>query len=412
MARHDFILSNRQKVPLPIQDPAGILVQLEGILRLRKLDLNGNWSPRGFFGTGDMLVETWRPQGVVEFLGFWAELSEDEDKGDIVRFRLSADEGATQLFWDTTALVWRTPAGIAEWNTEVEVDAGISDFPFDGSLTVHVQLTSAQGDTTPGFRGYYIFWEVRYNATEDLIRSIFKKIIDEVDVNADFIAVLEDPADEVVVVDSLWILDDPVFVFNRTDDPLLTTNLFQSRVGNTLKLVALQAGEILVRYRGRLDHAHVAPDADFELQELPAVTIESVVETRVRDFKVPNVDEPLRSRGIVRLRSTPARHNYTFNLVCTSQDVLHDKILADAVRRTFDEKEWVRSLVLDEDFPVVQLEAVSQSNRVADQVFTRTVAVTFSVLEWLSNFRDIPMVLDINQSLRPISCGIPAEDGE
>ena len=111
MARHDFILANHQKVPLPLQDPAGILVQLAGVLRLRKLDTSGDWSPAGTFGTGDMLVETWRPGGVVEFLGFWAEVSEDETKGDTVRFRLSADEGDTQLFWDTGTLAWRAPTG-------------------------------------------------------------------------------------------------------------------------------------------------------------------------------------------------------------------------------------------------------------------------------------------------------------
>ena len=412
MARHDFILSNRQRVPLPLEDPMGILVQLEGVLRLKKLDATGNWSPVGVFGQGGMLVETWKPQGMVELLGFWAEVREDDTKGDIARFRLSADEGSTQLFWDTGTSVWRVPVAAVEWNTETEIDEGISNFPFDGSVTVHVQLTSGQGDSSPSFRGYYIFWEVRYNATEDLIRSIFKKITDEVGVNADFVEVLEDPADEIVVVDPLWVLDDPVFVFNRTNDPLLTTNLFLSRVGNTLKLVSSQTGELLVRYRGRLDSTHVASDADFELQELPAVTIESVTEARVRDFKVPNADEPLRSRGIVRLRSTPARHNYSFYLVCTSQDALHDKILADGVRRVFDEREWVRSLVLDEDFPVVRLETVNQANRVADQVFTRIVAVTISVLEWLPNFRDIPMVLNINQRLRPIFCGTPVEDAE
>jgi hypothetical protein len=361
-----------------------------------------------------MIAETWRPGGVIEFLGFWGEVREDEAKGDTVRFRLSADEGVTQLFWDIVPAtpLWRAPANDTEWNTEQEIDAGISAFPFAGSLTTHVQLASGKGDSSPAYLGHYVLWEVRYNVTEDLIRSIFQKLVEEVEVNADFVDELEDPADEVVVVDPLWALDDPVYVFNRTDDPLLTTNLFLGRSGNTLQLVAPQVGEILVRYRGRLDHAHVAPDADFELQELPAVTIESVTEIRFRDFKVPSVEEPLRSRGIVRLRSEPARHSYAFRLVCTSQDPLHDKILADGVRQAFDEKEWVRSLILDEDFPVIQLETVTQSNRVADQVFTRIVNMAVSVIEWIPNYRDVPMVLDINHRVHPVVCGKPTEDSE
>ena len=67
---------------------------------------------------------------------------------------------------------------------------------------------------------------------------------------------------------------------------------------------------------------------------------------------------------------------------------------------------------MDEDFPVVELSNVVQANRVPDQVFTRTVEVTISVLEWMPNFRDVPMVLDVNQRTRPYFCGKPVEDAE
>lgn len=406
MARHSFDLGDPQKVPTPPEDPTEVLITIDGRIRLKQRDAAGDWSPTGTYGQGEMIVETWRPQGLTELLGFWGVLEEDVDKGDLVEFRMSADEGVTPLFWDGGSSVWRVPADATEWNSERETDTGISTFPFAGSITTHIRLTSGDGTSTPIFRGFFVFWEVRYNATEDLIRSIHSKIVSQVAVQADFVEVL-DAFDEIDLSGSLWKAAEPIFVYNRTDDPLLANNLFASFVDDVVTLTSPQTGELLVRYRGSLKTAHVSSDADFELQELPAVVISNISQDRVRDFKPQAVEEQLRSKGIVRLRSTPARHSYVFRILCNAQDALHDKILGDAVRHIFDEEEWVRSQALDEDFPLVALESVTQGNRVADQVFTRTVNLTVSVLEWLPNFRDIPMVLTIEQRGRPF-CGTPA----
>jgi len=127
----------------------------------------------------------------------------------------------------------------------------------------------------------------------------------------------------------------------------------------------------------------------------------SVNDGLVHDFKVPFIAEPLRSRGVVRLRTQPARKSYTFHITTAAQDSLHDKLLSDAVRRVFDQREFVRSLVLDRDFPVIDLDTVTQTNRVLDQVFERAVVMTISVLEWMPQYKDVPMVLSITHRVRP-----------
>lgn len=384
-----------------LEDQTDQLVVIEGVLRLRKLDQDGNWSPVGTYGSGSVQLYSWAPTALRELIGFWAELEEDEDAGDTVRFRFSADDGATVLFWDGAA--WRVPVDDSEWNSEDEVDAGISVFPFVCSITPVVKLTSGQGDSSPALRNYNFFWEARYDPTEDILRSIQAKLINEVEVNAEFCAQFETSAQELEILDPLWDIGDPVQVFNRTTDPCLRTDLFSSRAGNLVTLTSPQEGEILALYRGRLgtNHIHVSTDADYQLQELPAVVISNTTQTEVVDFLVPELHEQLRSRAVVRLRTPFSRQTYSFQIRCLAQDALHDKKLADAVRRAFDTKEFIRSLALDENFPTVGLGPVGQSDQVSDQLYARIVSVDVSVKEWLPGYRDVPMALVIGHRTHP-----------
>jgi hypothetical protein len=408
LARHDYILANPHVVPLELVDPAGRMYQAGGKLRLRRTNpVTGLWDPVGVYTTGSLQLETWRPTALRAFLGFCAFVEVDTAAGDFVQFRLSTDEGVTALFWDGAA--WRAPADDTEWNDEVEVDEGIGSFPIDCSFTTIVRLVTGAGSSTPTFEGYHVFWEARYDPTEDLLRSIHTKITSEVSVNAEFTTELVDPTVVVDLVDLVWSINSPVEVYHLTDDPCRRTNLLASYTATTVTLVSAQTGPIVVQFRGTPRSVHVASsDADFELQSLPAVVIQLVGQNRVRDFLVPYFEEPLRSRGEVLLRSTPARHTYVVRIACPAQYSLHDKKLADAVRRAFDEREWVRLLALDEDATLVGLETVGQTDRLPDQVFMRIVDVSVSVLEWLPHYRAVPMVTQIVARFRPIGYGLGA----
>ena len=396
MPRHDFDLGNRQKVPEEIHDPNGLLVHIDNEIRLRKLDSAGSYSPIGTYTTGELLVHTWRPGALAELTGFVGYTEEDEDVGDRVFFRLSTDEGTSQLFWSGSE--WRVPTSSSEWNSEDEVDAGIGSFPFAGSISFILKLVTGTGASTPVFKAFYIYWEAWYDPSEDIIRSIHQKLVDEVDIHAKLL-VNVDNSDEISFSSDtgtpIWEPAEPIQVFKPAADPGLQNNLFSSFDGSIVKLVSAQTGELLVRYRGRLRQAHVSTEADFEREELPAVVINNLTESRVRDFLYPDYEEALRSRSVVRVRTMPARHDYRFQLQCLSQWPLHDKKLGDAVRRAFDTNEFVRSIALDEDFTLTGLEAVNQVNRTSDQVFMRIVLMTVSVWEWMPAFEDVPMVTDI-----------------
>lgn len=425
MARHDFDLTNPQRTPEVLEDPNERVIHLanQKLLRLKQADVDGNWSPNGTYTTSSLLLEVWKPdaksmKGLLGFCIFEEEVN--AANGDAILFRLGNQDGAQPLYYDkvTDPLnpAWRVPATDAEWNTDSEIDEGIETFPFDGSVATFIKLVSGNGKSTPVFRGFYIFWEVRYDPTEDVIRSIHRKLTEEVFINADT-CILVEPGDPTDKIDfdtpdmspddgaPIWRPEEPIAVFNEADDPACQNNLFQSFADGCIQLTSAQEGQLLIQYRGRLDRAHVVSDADFEREELPAVIINNVSQPRTRDYLLSDDDwpEPLRSKGIVRLRTNPARHAYNFQIQAPAQYALHDKKLADAVRRAFDTKEFVRSIALDEDFTLVGLETVNQINRVGDQVFTRIVLVSVSVLEWMPGFRDVPMLTDliVNQRLLP-----------
>lgn len=418
MARFDFDLTNRQKVPEELEDPAGLLIHLNSEIRLRQMDANGVWDPNGAYTSGSMLLRTWRPDALKELTGFCSiEATQDLVVGDLVLFRLSADEGATLLFWDTATLVWRVPVSDAEWNDEMEIDAGISSFPFAGTLSVFLRLETGNGKSTPKFRAFFIFWEAQYDPTEDVIRSLHKKLLAEVEINAELL--LSVPVDEptdLVDFDNpelggddqvpIWLPAEPIQVYNLDNDPSKQVDLFDSLVGGRVKLTSSQAGELLIQYRGRLRRAHTAADADFERETLPGVVINNLTQSRVRDFLAPDLDfeEPLRSKRISRIRTPPCRHDYSFQIQCIASDSLHDKKLADAVRRAFDTKEFVRSLAIDEDMTLTSNETVNQVNQIGNQIFMRIVLVTINYWEWLPAFRDVPMTIDIVRRDRLLAC--------
>jgi hypothetical protein len=325
-----------------------------------------------------------------ELLGFWAVV--EEPGTDEALFRLSADEGVTELYWDGAA--WRAPADDTEWNAEDEVDEGIAKFPFETSISVVLRLVSGTGATTPKFHGFYIFYEVFYDCTEDLLRSVFEKIDAEVRIPAFDRFELDNPDNVLEVTEQPWEIVDSIQVYNLTDDPARQVNLFSSISGSTVTLTSDQVGVLEVRYHGKIRRSqiHISTDGDFQLQALPAIVILPTSELRVRDDHESRIEEQLRALSVVRMRAQPARHSFTLNLQCISQFSLHDKKLADAARRAFDTKEWVRSLALDEEFELVGLENVNQTNQTQNQLFTRTVQVIVSVLEWLPSYRDVPMV--------------------
>jgi hypothetical protein len=400
VARHELIVGDKRDVPISLEDSEEEIAHVDGVLRLRRLDGTGTWSPVGAFGSGEILVEVWRPTALRELTGFWAEVVDDRTVGDLARFRLSADGGATQLFWD--GATWRAPADATEWNFEEDVDAGISSFSFVDSVAVFLRLESGDGSGTPSFTGHYIWWESAYDVTEDIVRSIHGKLMSEVAINAEEVFEIAESTDEVNLTEAAWGVDDPVQVFNTTDDPQMTQDLFSLRVGPLITLTSPQLGVLTIRFRGRLKDAHVASDADFELSRLPVVVIANTAQPRVHDYLAPFFEEPLRSLGVGRIRTFPPRHIYDFMLRCVAQYDLHAKKLADAVRRAFDARQWVRSLALDEEFPLVGLESVTAANAVEDQVFTRTVHARVAVLEWLPSYREVPLATDISLRLHPV----------
>jgi len=400
MARHDAMVGDTRDFRYEIEDPAGRIAHLQDSLRIRKLNPAGSWDPNGTYTTADLLVQTWSPEALTGLLGFWAWTDAEGD--DAVLFRVSADAGVTDLYW--TGSAWVTPTLSTEWNTEEEIDAGVSTFPWEGSITTKVQFVSAAGTTTPSLTGFSYFWEPRYDPTVDLCKSLHKKIVEETWILSDYVFEVTIPDNVIEIKDALWDISEPVEVYNLTTDPKKTNNLFSSLSGNIVTLSSQQQGTLHVHYRGNLNESqvHVSSDSDIqELQELPAVIINNPVQARVFDDLLAVDPEQLRSIDTVRMRVRPTRHTYTVPLTCLAQNALQDKQLADAVREALDINEFVRSRATDEEMPLVGLERVSPQQKESDQQFARSIQVSVSVLEHMRRHRDVPMVQEINFNSAP-----------
>lgn len=399
MPRHDVDPASIQLQPDELVDPDDNVIHVNGVVRLKKKGADGSWSPTGVYGSGSLLVDVWRPTLVTELTGFWSR-EQDTDNG-IVGYRISLDEGHTELFWDGVTWAEALPG---QWNTELELDAGVGSLPKSPSYALIVYLESADGTATPSWHGSYLFYEVDYDPSEDLLRSLYYKIVNEAHVAAldHVFHQFEEATLQLDLDTTVWKVNEPIRVYDSENDPQHLDNLFQSFDGTQITLVAPTSGNLAVYYRGtfRPDQVHISTDGDYQLQRLPAVVIYDRTQDRVRDDLEPGFEEQLRSKEVVRIRPNPARHTYNVNIRAISQAVPRDRKSSDAVRRAFDTKEWVRSVALDEEFPLVGVELVTQTNQTREQLFERTVQVQVSILEWLPAARDVPMAFKITQRER------------
>ena len=382
-----------------LADPSLSLIHAKGGLRIRRKNSAGVFDIRGSFTSGEMVFDTWKPRALQELTGFIAHchLGSPDDK---ILFRLSPDEGATPLVWDGAN--WVAPGGAnPEWNTVEEIDTGISSFPYTGSLSQIVHLESGNGFTTPVLFSTTIFWEACYDVMVDAVESLVGKLLTEVSICGTY-CVLVDSASSVDVADSLWLVEEPIKVYNRTNDPNQTTDLFVSLVGTTINFVGPQTGEIFVEYKGRLpiSQIHVISDEDEEFETHPAVIIRTTTTELLFDNRVDRFEEFLLSKGVIRERIPPTEHAVDFVLVCETNHAIHTKKLADAIGRSLRQKEFITSLALDEEYPIIRYGTLGERNQVSDKLLRRMVGFTIVALEWYENFRDVPMATKLCVNMR------------
>lgn len=383
------------------------LVHVNRELRIRQLDGSGVYSPSGLYASGRITIDAWHPNALRAVTGFKAY---GDSKGtDAILFRLSPDSGTTEMWWNGTA--WVTAVDpVTDWNLEDVVDAHIATFPIGDGITQIVRLVSGNGRTTPALHSTYIFYEALYESTVDLMDSLARTLASSLSIQGVFQVTVPIPAvppgvtpapSAVVTIDDpIWTVNAPILVFNDGTDPHHRNNLFVSMAaGNVITMSSAQTGLLTVFYRGTLDLSkiHIASDMDVELADLPAIVLQTPTATRVRYENTPRdtVEEPLRSRSVVRIRRSPTFQDVMTLIQCNAAYELHARKLRDAVRQFLETLENIRSRALDEPLVRTVIGPITSQNDLKEQTYTFNLATTFTVIDWPTEYSDVPSVTSV-----------------
>jgi len=231
------------------------------------------------------LTESWSFEVLKAF-----NKDEDENELGTVEIQLSNDNGSTWLYW--TGAAWDV-AGASDWNTEEEIQDGVSSFSFvSGSvkqIKVRVRLSpDADGISTPAVYGIAIHYELNYIPEEDVVRSLVAKLNTEVKVVTEAAVKIKGAKNNFVLPLGVEIVS-VLGVWNITSDPGRLSNIYSS-ISSTLEsetetgekvyqhiitLTSSQSAdsELLAKVEVKVSF-YVAPDSDYVTSTVPKYIIE------------------------------------------------------------------------------------------------------------------------------------------
>jgi len=331
--------------------------------------------------------------------------------GGSVTYRLSPDDGATWLVWDTGA--WQEAVGplATRWNTVFEADEGFNVFPFnrsDPQIRLAVKLTpSTDGQRTPGLQGVLYFVDYRYNHNEDMFRSV-KRYLDGI------LAVSTkwtDPSANGVTtfqVDHNWDhLTSPVEVFNLTDDPTMTTNLYSALTGDGRGIIlsSPQTG-VLSAELFAVPRVFITAEEIFYNTNNPSVVAFIPTATEERELRQGHLlNEISNGRRVARATYHQTYHRSTIRLTSFSNKHHEAVAMNDALERALTQYRDLTSLALDTVFAIVGASPMDDLNRVGTALYAKNFQIEVVARTFLRpDFAiDIPFVEEFNVMLRPVS---------
>lgn len=174
----------------------------------------------------------WAPQAVKSWDGF-QETSSKPD-GTTIEWRVS--DGTSDYWWDGGAWSVVTPL-VAEWNTEIEISANLSTFPWTQKKIQFVaKLKTTDRWETPVLLGTRLLMTASFDWFEDLIsESIVPRLRQDFTVLVDWVGQLETETDRFNITtdhnftpDQNWNVTDIDAIYDYDNDPNQETDLLQS----------------------------------------------------------------------------------------------------------------------------------------------------------------------------------------
>jgi len=361
----------------------GVVFNSEGA-SLTKLR-NGLGSIWGEFPTDGAIVTfaSHTAKGITEMLGFKADvLPTDEATSGSVNYQVSF-EGGNWQYW--TGAVFQDAAS-NEWNTDVELSVGLS--VTDSVDEIRFRALISPGLTTaPTFRNIQFNCELSYDFEEDVYRTLRRWVQDRIAARLYYKEVLIGATDK-VTIQGLLEVKSVVNVYNLTNDPTQSVNIFDSLNGDEVTMTAVQdAGEmILVIYLGTTD-VFITAEPESHAAELPVVVVQILNFT---EYKPEREEKPLREylgdHVKIGLRTPPARMRFDVVVNCLAQRNSVSIALANSVSKMFKlgylKENKLTAIESGEVIDILNLQPIITADDVTERLFRKMVRFTGATWDW------------------------------
>lgn len=364
---------------------------VDGVLRLRPLDMNGLRYDR--FGKRQQVIAVLpelRAEGITELYGFHAEY---EENGGSIDFQLSNDGGATFMRFD--GLAWVVDG---QYSTRDQVDQGLPTFPIPSPrrLLLRARLAPAPGGRSgPELQQVSLFYELSYQFGEDLLRSLKKYL--EANYRFAGLAKASLVAASSVAIEPPAVPFAPVIAYNLTDDPGRQINVAAGVAGQDVVLAAPQTGEVEVLFRAGVPVFISAEDSLFE-STIPSVVVEvaSISEDRTKRHGDRKVDWH-RTAKTTRLRLHPVWEDAIIRIVCQSPLKREAEAMVEALATVLQYERVFDAEASGESFTVRGFSPVTTGDVVGEGLYVKEAALQLNGRHWLSSkFEDVPVAEEID----------------
>lgn len=396
-------------------DPTKIGMTRDGHAVSLKLDSAGAYSL-----DDDIYVATplWNPDALLAWLKFQLErldswFSEDAlPDPTSIGFRLS--DGTNTYWWDGAA--WDSAPVSGEWNTENQVDANIATFPVtDKKLQVLINLKTTNAAVTPIVNSVRVLWNARLDEEDDIIYRSLLPLLKTARPYAEWLpsSGLSASTDTFVLSEggNLYVRNYDVkevfVVYDETNDPSHTTNLFSSFTEATKTLVTTAPIAVGAKLFLGFDYqpiVMVTKNQDFvELEILPVLQVEEVDESRHRRSGGYDwiVDKDSPTFEAVKLPD-PLQVDLTVTLRLATTRGVDLRKLDRAVKQVLEQPpQKIRSTALDEEYDLeYQPSTLALSKPNLQNVHETTLQfVIYGVRFWLRPAEDSHFIQSVQTTV-------------
>jgi len=335
---------------------------------------------------------------------FSLEVEEITPSDSSIVYRMSNDDGATYLYWDGAA--WSL-AGATDFNTLIDINANIETFPFsaDKSVKFQVKLIGSTDETVSPKVGplclgvHYDF----HNFFEDVLRTLHNTCSQRANTNMRFDIPALDQDRTSIPLNYRFTITEVLAVYDLTNDPGRTTNLFSSVTNNVVALTdTIPSGaRVEISTRSTIP-CFLRRKPEFKSADLPFLLIEldESNDENMADAGEPDVIKNLQTSK-ARLYEPPLyeRMSATFRAVAASQ--IQSLAIIDGVQRSLmpgppdlDKFGQLRLLGNGEKLEILAVEPYTFPIRADRGQSESAVVIDFVGKRWSEQFEEVPLHIE------------------